>query len=447
MNEINQIEKLQSKYSSQSGEALKAIVDCNSFYCSCERVFRPELQKRPVVVLSNNDGCIISRSDEAKFLGVEMAGPYFKAKRLIEKHDVATFSSNYNLYGDMSMRVMDTLRMLVGDHNVEVYSVDEAFLDVRIIEEKSLDMYALQMREVVEQWTGVSVSVGIAPTKTLAKIANHLAKKNKAATQCVYTLTEANDIREVLKTTPITGIWGVGRAYADKLMGWGITNAWELRNMPEEWAGKHMGGVVGVRLIKELKGISCIGMEEELVEKKMIATTRMFGRNVTKLDDIKEALATYTSRAAEKLRRQNCAASVISIFVVAKEESHSANFSHGATISAYDTLPVATSITSELIAPAMRLAEQIFKPGKEYKKAGVMLNGIVTDASIQSNLFVPAAENNRRFLMNILDNLNFSMRDDKVKFASSGVNSDWKMRREFRSPRYTSRWGELREVR
>ena len=425
---------------------MKAIVDCNSFYCSCERVFRPELLNKPVVVLSNNDGCIISRSDEAKVLGVEMAGPYFKAKHLIEKHDVATFSSNYNLYGDMSLRVMDTLRVLVGENNIEVYSVDEAFLDVQIIEKKSLDMYALQMREIVEQWTGVSVSVGIAPTKTLAKIANHLAKENKAATKCVYTLNDTKDIEEVLKTTPVSGIWGVGRAYADKLVDWGISNAWELRNMPEEWANKNMGGVVGVRLIKELKGISCIGMEEEIVEKKMIATTRMFGRNVTKLDDIKEALATYTSRAAEKLRRQNCVASLINIFVVAKEESHSANFSHGATISAYGTLPVPTSVTSELIAPAMRLAEQIFKPGKEYKKAGVMLSGIVPATSIQNNLFVPEKENNKKALMNILDNLNFSMRDDKVKFASSGVKSDWKMRREFRSPRYTSRWEELREV-
>ncbi len=446
MNDINQLERIQKKISLQSGKGLKAIVDCNSFYCSCERVFRPDLQKKPVVVLSNNDGCIISRSDEAKNLGVEMAGPYFKARHLIEKNNVATFSSNYNLYGDMSRRVMDTLRTLIGEENVEVYSVDEAFLDVSMIDKNLLDGYALQIRETVEQWTGVSVSVGIAPTKTLAKIANHLAKKNKVATKCVYTLSDNNDVREVLKKTPVSGIWGVGRAYADKLINWGITNAWELSNMPEEWINKHIGGVVGVRLVRELKGISCIEMGEELVNKKMIATTRMFGRNVTKLSDIKEALATYTSRAAEKLRRQNCAASVINIFIVAKEESHSVNFSHGATISAHVTLPAATSITNELITPALELAEQIFKPGREYKKAGVMLSGIVPDTSIQSNLFVPLTVNNKRFLMNTLDNLNFSMRDDVVKFASSGINTDWKMRREFRSPRYTSRWKELREV-
>lgn len=425
---------------------MKAIVDCNSFYCSCERVFRPELQKQPVVVLSNNDGCIISRSDEAKILGVEMAGPYFKAKPLIEKHNVATFSSNYNLYGDMSKRVMDTLKMLAGKENVEVYSVDESFIDVGMVNKNSLDEYALHLRKTVEQWTGVSVSVGIAPTKTLAKIANNLAKENKAATQCIYILDDNSKIREVLKKTPVSGIWGVGRAYAEKLLNWGITNAWELRNMTEDWAYKNMGGVVGIRLIKELKGIPCIEMGDELVSKKMIATTRMFGRNVTELSDIKEAIATYTSRAAEKLRRQNSAASILSIFVVAKEESHSAHFSHGATLHTTTILPLATAITNELIAPAMQMAEKIYQYGRIYKKAGVMLSGIVPDSSIQGNLFVRPSENNKRFLMNTLDNINFSMRDDVVKFASSGINTDWKMRKEFRSPRYTSRWKELRKV-
>ena len=425
---------------------MKAIVDCNNFYCSCERVFKPHLDRKPVVVLSNNDGCIISRSDEAKVLGVEMAGPYFKAKHLIEKNNVATFSSNYNLYGDISRRVMDTLKIFVGEKNVEVYSVDESFLDVSMIEENLLADYALQMREIVEQWTGVSVSVGIAPTKTLAKIANHLAKKNKAATKCVATIFNEDDIREVLKKTSVNEIWGVGRAYADKLTNWGITTAWDLCNMPEEWIHKHMGGVVGVRLVRELKGIPCIDMKDELRVKKMIATTRMFGKNVTELNDIKEAVATYTARAGEKLRRQKCAASVLSIFIVAKEESHSADFNRGATLSTHTILPAATSITNELIAPAMRLAEQIFKPGREYKKAGVMLSGIVPDTSIQSNLFKPPSENNKRFLMDALDNLNFSMRDDVVKFASSGLSRDWKMRKEFRSPRYTSRWNELREV-
>ena len=425
---------------------MKAIVDCNSFYCSCERVFRPDLFKKPVVVLSNNDGCIISRTDEAKILGVEMAGPFFMARDLIEKHQVATFSSNYNLYGDMSRRVMDTLKTVAGEKNVEVYSVDEAFLDVSMVDKNFLTEHALQLRKTVEQWTGISVSVGIGPTKTLAKIANHLAKKNKVATNCIYTLDNDNTIKKVLKTTPVAELWGVGRAYAQKLENWGITSAWELRNRSEEWAHKHMGGVVGIRLIKELKGIPCIGMEKELVTKKMIATTRMFGKNVTKLSDIKEAVSTYTSRAAEKLRRQNCAATVLQVFMVAKEESNSVNFSHGATISAHIILPVATSITDELIMPALKLVTKLFEPGRIYKKAGVILSGLAPDSCIQSNLFQPASSTNKRLLMDALDNINSSMRDDVVKFASSGINTDWKMRREFRSPRYTCRWKELPKV-
>ena len=425
---------------------MKAIVDCNSFYCSCERVFRPDLNTKPVVVLSNNDGCIISRSDEAKALGVEMAGPYFKAKNLIEKNNVATFSSNYNLYGDMSRRVMDTLKILAGEKNVEVYSVDESFLDVSMVDENKLIEYGLHMREIVEQWTGVSVSIGIAPTKTLAKIANHIAKKNKAEMQCVAALVSDVEITKELKKTSVKEIWGIGRAYAEKLMNWGITNAWDLCNMPEEWVRKNMGGVTGTRLVRELKGIPCLEMQEELQIKKMITTTRMFGRNVTALDDIKEAVATYTSRAAEKLRRQNCSASVLSIFIVAKEESQSANFSHGAALHAQINLVLPTSVTSELIAPALKLTEQIFIEGREYKKAGVLLSGIVPENSIQSNLFVTEPQINKRPLMNALDNINFSMRDDVVKFASSGLDRDWKMRREFRSPRYTSRWRELRNV-
>jgi len=425
---------------------MKAIVDCNSFYCSCERVFRPDLSQKPVVVLSNNDGCIISRSDEAKNLGVEMAGPFFMAKDIIEKHQVTTFSSNYNLYGDMSYRVMETLKMLCGENNVEVYSVDEAFLDVSMVDKNFLDEHALQLRKTVEQWTGVSVSVGIAPTKTLAKIANHLAKENKADTNCIYTLDDHNLIKKVLRETSVSELWGVGRAYAQKLVNWGITDAWQLSNMSEDWARTHMGGVIGIRLIKELKGIPCIEMGNELVTKKMIATTRMFGKNVTKLSDIQEAVSTYTSRAAEKLRRQNSVASMIQVFMVAKEQSHSANFSHGATISAYVTLPVATSVTNELIIPALKMVTQLYEPGRVYKKGGVMLSGLVSENCIQSNLFQPPVHANKRSLMQALDNINFSMRDDVIKFASSGIKTDWKMRREFHSPKYTSRWKELRKV-
>ena len=423
---------------------MKAIVDCNSFYCSCERLFLPHLDNKPVVVLSNNDGCIISRTDEAKKLGVEMAGPYFKAKPLIEKYDVATFSSNYNLYGDLSWRVMETLRILLGKENVEVYSVDEAFLNLEEFAEKDLHQVAMNLRETVELWTGIKVSVGVAPTKVLSKVANHLAKKNKNATQCVVVLDTKEKIDKALQDTPVGEVWGVGRQYAEKLTAMNaVFTAYDLTKKTEEWAQKNLGGVVGVRLIKELKGECASEMKAALVVKKMIATTRMFGSPVKNIADIKEAVATYTSRAAEKLRRQQSAASIISVFVVPKEQNHNAHFRHGPTVSSYITLPVATSSTNELIKPAVLLVDKLYEKGRIYKKAGVMLSGLVPDETIQGNLFVEEKMNTNRLLMNMLDNVNFSMRDDMVKFAASGTKRDWKMRQELRSPRYTTRWQEM----
>jgi DNA polymerase V len=426
---------------------MKAIVDCNSFYCSCERLFKPHLDKKPVVVLSNNDGCIISRSDEAKAFGVQMAGPYFLAKPLIEKHQVATFSSNYNLYGDLSWRVMETLRMLVGTNNVEVYSVDEAFLNLDEFAESNLQEAGLRIREAVEEWTGIKVSVGIAPTKVLSKVANHLAKKRKIQTQCVVVLDTKEKIATALQDTPIGEVWGVGRQYADKLIEMNaVFTAFDLTKKTEGWAHKNLGGVVGVRLLKELKGEPVNKMQEELVTKKMIATTRMFGSPVTNIKDIKEAVATYTSRAAEKLRRQQSAANTISVFVVPREQSHNAHFRHGPTLSSYITLPVATSATNELIKPAVQLVDRLYEQGRIYKKAGVLLSGLVPDATIQGNLFVEEKQNGKRLLMDMIDNINFSQRDDVLKFAASGTKRDWKMRMELRSPRYTTRWEELFEV-
>ena len=425
---------------------MKAIVDCNNFYCSCERLFKPHLDRKPVVVLSNNDGCIVSRSDEAKKLGVEMAGPYFMAKPLIEKHDVAVFSSNYNLYGDLSWRVMETLRIMLGKKNVEVYSVDEAFLDLSIFPLEDLPAIAKEIRTTVEDWTGIKVSVGVAPTKVLAKLANRMAKKNKHLTDCITVLDTEEKISVALHKTPVSDIWGVGRQYAKKLKEiWGIYDAWQLRNLSDEFAHTHLGGVVGIRLVRELKGIIAEEMEDELVTKKMIATTRMFGSAVGDINSIKEAIATYTSRAAEKLRRQHGAARVINVFVVAKGENHNVDF-RGATHSGYITLPTATSFTNELIKPAVALVDKLYEKGKFYKKAGVMLSGIVPDMSIQGNLFLSENKNCERKLMDMIDNINFSQRDDVLKFAASGTTRDWKMRQDLRSPRYTTRWDELYEV-
>ena len=427
-----------------------AIVDCNSFYCSCERVFKPHLDEKPVVVLSNNDGCIISRSDEAKSLGVEMAGPYFKAKDLIEKNNVTVFSSNYNLYGDMSRRVMEILKQLAGESNVEVYSVDEAFVNLFFIPHNKLREFALEMRNTVERWTGIKVSVGVAPTKTLAKLANGIAKAHKKQTDCVAVLDSEEKIAKGLAMTPVKYLWGVGTRSAEKLNKLNILSGWDLRQMPEEWARTNLGGVVGVRLIKELRGEEAI-MMDKYEDKKMIATTRMFGNAVTTLTDIKEAVATYTARTAEKLRRQNSAAGMINVFVVsnekekAREALNDHHYRHGITYSRNVVLPYPTSLTNELIKSAVGLAEQLFEEGKKYKKAGVILSHIVPDDSVQGNLF-EKQKNFDRFLMEQIDNINFSMRNDVVKFASSGTTRDWKMRKDFQSPRYTTRWEELYNV-
>jgi DNA polymerase V len=427
---------------------MKAIVDCNGFYCSCERVFRPDLRNRPVVVLSNNDGCIVSRTDEAKKLGVTMAAPYYQHKDLIEKNEVAVFSSNYNLYGDLSMRVMDTLRRVAGEPNVEVYSVDEAFLDLTKVPAGQLQKVAKEIKETVERWTGINVSVGVAPTKVLAKMANRLSKKNKEATNCVMVLDTEEKILQALKQTPIEDIWGVGYRSATKLKQlWSIYDGLQLRNMTEEWARATLGGVVGVRLIKELKGEPVIEMKDQLDRKKMIATTRMFGQPVHELNDLKEAVATYTSRAAEKLRRQSCAAKFIDVFVV-KNDYRGNQYQYNPE-TRHDSIKLSqpTSHTNELIKNALPLVEKLYEHGSRYLKAGIVLGGLVPDESIQGNFFIADTASHQRMLMGAMDNINFSMRNDAVKYVASGLKRNWKMRQEMRSGRYTTRWEELPVVR
>jgi DNA polymerase V len=375
-----------------------------------------------------------------------MATPYFMGKSIIKDHDVAVFSSNYNLYGELSRRVMETVRTLLPEDSVEVYSVDEAFLNFSHIDPTELDKVAREIKERVELWTGISVSIGVAPTKTLAKVANHIAKKNKEKTGCIMVLDTDEKIADALNKTKVGDVWGVGGRKALKLESIGVADAWQLKQMPEQWARQHLGGVVGVRLIKELRGAPAIDLEEQLKTKKMITTTRMFGIHVTEIKEIKEAVATYVSRAAEKLRRQQSAAKVITVYVVPKETSPTAKFPHGPAKTDHIILPAATSATNELIKPAMSLVDRLYKKGEIYRKAGVILSGLEPDQSIQSNLFVPRPKNEHRYLMNMIDNVNFSMRDDVLKFASSGTEKNWKMRQDLRSPRYTTRWKELREV-
>lgn len=423
---------------------MKAIVDCNSFYAACERLFQPSLLGKPVVVLSNNDGCIISRTDEAKALGIPMAGPYFASKKTLDEHQVAVFSSNYHLYGDMSRRVMETLRCLAP--SVEVYSVDESFLDLEGIDETNLLDYARQVKQTTEMWTGIPVSIGIAPTKVLSKVANRLAKKDKKGSGGIVILHTAAEQQEALQMTAVEDVWGVGNASLKKLALFNVNTAWELRNRTEEWARKHLGGVVGARLVRELQGEPCIGMKDPLETKKMICTSRMFGKPVFGKTELREAVATYTARVAEKLRRQHSVARVITIFLVANNMAGNYTYKPS-TSSRSATLPFATSLTNLLIAHALPLVDQLFCNGTKYLKAGVVVSDIIGEEAVQTNLFSDPAAWHYRDLMESVDNLNFSMRKDIIWFGSAGSNRHWKMKQEFRSRKFTSSWNEMAEVR
>jgi DNA polymerase V len=428
-----------------------ALVDCNSFYCSCERLFRPDLENNPVVVLSNNDGCVIARSDEAKLAGIKMGAPYFQCKALIEEKKVAVFSSNYQLYGELSLRVMDTLRELLGEKKVEVYSIDEAFLQLDKIPQNELNQFAANLKERVEKWTGIRVSVGVAPTKVLSKLANRLSKKNKTDSKGVLVLRDATEIETAMRETEIGEVWGIGYQYAEKLRQLGIMDAYSFSQLPEPWVQKNLGGVVGVRLHRELNGQACIDFKNPLEQKKMIGSSRMFGRPVYELQDIREAVASYLARAAEKLRRQNSAATELEVYIVAADENKFTY--HPKKFSSSIRLPRPCSGTNELIQVALPIVDALYQGKRKYLKAGVQLSGLVPQYSLQENLFQPVEDKNRarltsnQKLMNALDNINFSQGADTIHFASTGIKPTWKMKQEKMSPRYTTSWEELREVR
>jgi DNA polymerase V len=339
---------------------------------------------------------------------------------------------------------METPRTMLPEGCVEVYSVDESFIDLAHIEPAALQSFTVSLKNIIEQWTGISVSIGVAPTKALSKVANRLAKKNKQVTGCVLILNTDKKVTQALQKTPIADVWGIGYQYAKKLSNYGINTAYDLTLRTENWAHQELGGVVGARLFRELKGFPCIDMQSERVTKHMIATTRMFGNPVTTLHELEEAVATYTARAAEKLRRQHAAARGITVLIVPKQEVKGSYYRHGPTKSGAVRLPLATALTNELVKAALELVRSLFEAGKTYKKAGVILSDIVPETVIQGNLFAQAPDNTKaRALMEAIDNINFSMRGDILKFAASGTTRNWKMRQEMRSPRYTTRWEEL----
>jgi DNA polymerase V len=416
-----------------------AIVDCNSFYASCERVFRPDLRGKPIVVLSNNDGVIVALSQEAKDVGIPSFSPLFKIKDLIKKHNVAVFSSNYTLYGDMSNRVMSTLEQFTPD--VEIYSIDEAFLNFEGLERREMDSYCREIKDTVMKWTGIPVSIGVATTKTLAKVANRIAKKNKQHAG-VLDLTKEKNIDEYLKKVLVEDIWGVGWQYKKLLNNHGIYTAFDLKNTNRQWVKKRMT-VMGLRTVMELNGIPCIEHEYTPPAKKAIVSSRSFGKNVFEKSDIREAVANHVYRGTEKLRLQKSAANLLSVFLRTNPYKDTPQYHNGVQIQ----LPVPTDHTPEMLDYAMRGVEQIFRSGYEYQKAGIMLAGIVPSNRSQMSIFDTANREKMSKLTDVVDKINMEHGSATIIYASMGVKRAWHMKRDMKSPHYTTQWEQLPEVR
>jgi DNA polymerase V len=418
---------------------LFALIDCNNFYVSCERLFQPMLHGKPVVVLSNNDGCVIARSDEAKALGIPMGLPAFKLTDLVQEHTIEVYSSNYTLYGDLSARVMTTLTQWTPE--VEVYSIDEAFLKFSALPPGALTAYGQTMRATIQQWTGIPVSIGIGPTKTLAKLANRLAKRSPAA-QGVVALTAPGEIEATLTETPIEDIWGIGPGYTRRLKAHKITTALQLRDVNDRWVRQELG-IVGLRLAWELRGISCLPLELCPPPKQSLMVSRSFGRPITTLIEMREAVATYMTRAAEKLRRSHVAARVLTVFLMTNRFADEPQYSNSVTM----PLPVTTQDTAELIRYALRGIEQLFREGYRYQKAGVILTALVPAHQIQAHLFDQHDREHSQKLMAALDTINREWGSGTIRYAAVGLRPGWLMRCARRSPRYTTRWEELAVVR
>ena len=412
-----------------------ALVDCNNFYASCERVFNPRLIGRPLAILSNNDGCVIARSEEVKQLGVPMGAPAHEHKAFVRKHGVVVMSSNYSLYGDMSARVMETLRSHA--RAMEVYSIDEAFL---ALEGWQGVEFARWLRARVRQWTGIPVSIGLGPTKTLAKIANRIAKKTPELGG-VFDLALVKSIDETLSRIPCEDIWGIGKRLAVRLAAGGIRNACELKDGDSAWIRKTLG-VVGERIQLELRGVSCLALEEMPAPKKGIASAKSFGRPVEKLEELEEALATYTARAAEKLRAGGLVAKRIHVFLTTNPFSaKQPQYSSGSEAA----LPHPSNHTPDLLSMALGLLREIYRPGHQYKKTGIFLTELVPEADLLPDLFeAPSgvAERNKE-IGRIVDKLNQKLGRNAVRYGAMGLKQSWAMRQGSRSQRFTTRWEEL----
>lgn len=424
-----------SSMPSSTKNKIFALVDCNNFYASCERVFRPDLKNTPIVILSNNDGCIISRSNEAKKLGVPMGAPYFKNKELILKNNIQVFSSNYNLYGDMSARVMNSLRIFCPD--MEIYSIDEAFLRLDKMAIASYENYAHEICTSVKKWTGIPISIGLAPTKTLAKLANLIAKNNPEH-QGVFNLCDKN-FDETLKKISVGEIWGIGKNSVIALNKINIFTIYDLKNSQAKLIRKTLS-VVGEKIFLELNGVSCLGLEEVSSRKQIIAS-RSFGEKQTKFEPIAEAVSNYVNHACEKLRSQKSRAGGLCVYI----RTHFYNLQNCYSNSHSIHFETPQSDSRIIGAKARECLEKIFKEGFRYHKAGIILFDIHDENKLQENLFDVQDHKKNDRLMKLMDEINESSKSEILFLASQGVKRNWQMKNNLRSNCYT-RWEEMLKV-
>ena len=397
-----------------------ALIDCNSFYVSCERLFNPKIRKKPVVVLSNNDGCIISRSNEAKALGIKMGEPYFKEKDIIVKNNVQVFSSNYSLYGDISRRVMRTLKRF--NSEIEIYSIDEAFLDLSNFSDYEVEDVGHEIRNVVLKWTGIPTSIGIAKTKTLSKVANHIAKKKQSG---VVSLIGIENIDPILEKVEINDVWGVGKQLTKFYHKSRIYNAKQLKNVSNTWI-KKSSNVLSSRTAMELRGVSCIDLETTSSKRKSCVVSRSFGQRVGNFQELKEAIASYSLNASEKIRSESLVTKSITVFIrTSPFQSRFGYYSNSKTID----FPIATNNSIEIVKAAISSLETIFKNGYKYQKAGIMLSGL-SDSNGDKNLFSSEKDEKINSLMKSIDSTNYKYGRSTLSLASAGVQKRWNTRRQ-----------------
>lgn len=409
-----------------------ALVDCDSFFASCEKIFRPDLKNKPVVVLSNNDGVIVARSKEAKALGFKMAEPYFKVANELKRKNVQIFSANFGLYSDISQRTMSVCESFAP--NIEIYSIDEAFLCLDGFENPV--KLAWELKKSILKWIGIPVSIGIAPTKTLAKLATEYAKHNEG----IFNFFDVSDKDAFLKGFPVEDIWGVGWQSKKFFNANGILTAYDLKNVNDAWI-KSKTSVVGQRTVNELRGIPCIGLNESPEPQKSIIRSRSFGAPVRSFRDMQEAISTFISHAAQTLRNQDCACGCVSVFINTRQNKHSRNNGFSVT----KRLSKPTADTSVLINHAIGLLREVYKTRFEYVRAGVALFDLSPIQDIPGDLFAPTyADSKEHALMAAIDRINHAMGDETIVFGSSGIRKRvWSSKKSARSPNYTTSWDEL----